>query len=58
MAPPVRCDMTVMMALAAESANSGSFSSTSQEKLLAGIAPTVAAPEDGPLPANIRRNGQ
>ena len=35
----VRAAAMVMTALAADSANSGSFSSTSQERLLAGMAP-------------------
>ena len=56
MAPPDRCDMTVMIALAAASVNRGSFSSTSHEKLRAGIALAVTASED--CAANIRRNGQ
>src|ERR1039457_6033612 len=58
-APPACFAFTVMKALAAENASSGSFSKTSQEKLLAGmIASRVVWEEDRSPTANIRPRGQ
>src|SRR5664279_3569377 len=56
---PARTPFMVMTALTAERASSGSFSTTSQESFLGGIAVWTAVPEsDSCAEANIRRNGQ
>src|SRR5664280_1145587 len=56
---PARTPFMVMTALTAERASSGSFSTTSQESFLGGIAVWTAGPEsDSCAEANIRRNGQ
>ena len=47
----------VMKALAAQSAKSGSFSSTSREKRLVGIAPSNSFADLSPA-KDIRRRGQ
>src|ERR1019366_3185449 len=56
---PARTPFMVMTALTAERASSGSFSTTSQESSLGGIAVWTAVPEsDSCAAANMRRNGQ
>ena len=56
MVPPARWALTVIIALAADNASSGSFSATSHEKLLGGtVAATLLCASAG---GNIRCSGQ